>query len=63
MYGDSSYGSTKRTTSDNRLATEEKGDQKLERRARHLFHFQLLALALLVTAFVVMAVLVISPLK
>jgi hypothetical protein len=63
MYGDSSYGSTNRAISHTGPATEEKGDQKLERRVRHLFHFQLLALALLVTAFAVMVVLVISPLK
>lgn len=60
MYGDSSYGSTNRAISDTRPATD---DQKLERRVRHLFHFQLLALALLVTAFAVMVVLVILPLK
>jgi hypothetical protein len=63
MYGDSSYGSSNGAIPDTRSATEEKGDQKLGRRVPHLFYFQLLAIALLVTAFAVVEVLVISPLK
>ncbi len=63
MYGDSSFGSSNGAIPDTRSATKENGDQKLDRRVPHLFYFQLFAIALLVTVFAVMVVLVISPLK
>jgi hypothetical protein len=63
MYGDSSYRSGSGAIPDTGSATQEKGDQKLRRRVQHLFYFQLLAFALLVTVFAVIVVLVISPLK
>lgn len=63
MYADSSHGSSNGAIPDTRSDTKEKADPKLDRRVQHLFYFQLLAVALLVTAFAVIEVLVISPLK